>query len=164
MKHVLVLCVILFLVACTNAPSPTPVPTNPPASTVPATKPLAPTSTSLPTLAPGTSVLVEYTRTGGIAGFNDRLTVYPDGKAKLSRKNGSFDLVLSAEQLKQMLAVFQIAGFVNLKEAPPKLLVPDELSYVMTFQGKTFRTSDTQMPAELQPVITLLNALVDSKK
>lgn len=150
--------IVVFAVtlgACASAtptPVPTPVPTQP--------LPVPPTVTVVPT----TGALVEYKRTGGILGFNDHLVIQPNGKATLARRTGKFDFTLSEDQLKQTQAVFQIAGFANLKEGPSKLLVPDELSYVIVYQGKVFRTSDTQMPAELQPVMALLNGLVDSKK
>ncbi|MBI5303046.1 MAG: hypothetical protein HY868_12990 [Chloroflexi bacterium] len=149
----LLVCISFFvatLLGCTapavNTPTPLPVPTRP---TV--------------TVEPMPGALVEYKRVGGIVGFNDHLVIQPDGKATLTRRAGKFDFTLGGEQIKQIQAAFQIAGFANLREGPSKLLVPDELSYVIVYQGKAFRTSDTQMPAELQPVMAILNGIVDAK-
>lgn len=146
---------IATLIGCASA-TPTPIPIPIPTQALP----VPPTVTVVPI----GGALAEYKRTGGIVGFNDHLVIQADGKATLTRRTGKFEFTLSAEQLKQTQAVFQIANFANLKEAPSRLLVPDELSYVIVYQGKVFRTSDTQMPAELQPVLALLNGLVDSKK
>jgi hypothetical protein len=148
MKHISVLGLILFLSACTAMPSPTLT-----------TSPVV----AAPTVIVSTGVLVEYTRVGGIAGFNDRLIIYPDGKAVLTRRTGKFDFIITNEQLKQIPIVFEISKFASLQEGTPKPLVPDELSYVITYQNKVYRTSDTRIPLELQPVQALLNGIIDAK-
>ncbi|CAG0946511.1 hypothetical protein ANRL1_03059 [Anaerolineae bacterium] len=124
------------------------------------------TPTAVPTRAPvptTAGALVEYHRTGGIVGFNDNLIVNSDGKATLTRRTGKFEFTLAEDQVKQIQTAFQSANFTALREPPSKLLVPDELSYLIIFQGKQFKTSDTTMPNELQPVLALLNGIIDTK-
>ena len=122
----------------------------------------ASTPISQPTAPAG--VLVEYKRTGGIAGFNDHLIIHADGKATLTRRAGNFEFTISPDQIKQIQSVFELAKFTTLPEPASRLLVPDELSYVITYQGKAYRTSDTRLVNEIQPIMTLLNSIVDSKK
>ncbi len=105
---------------------------------------------------------MEYRRTGGIAGFNDHLVINSDGKATLTRRTGKFEFTLPEDQVKQMQTAFQNTNFAALREAAPKPLVPDELSYVIIYQGKQFKTSDTTMPNELQPVLALLNGMINA--
>ncbi|MBI5649124.1 MAG: hypothetical protein HZC40_01540 [Chloroflexi bacterium] len=121
-------------------------------------------STPTPQSPAPTGVLVEYKRTGGIAGFNDHLSINADGKTTLTRRIGNFEFTITPEQIKQIQSVFDLAKFTTLQEPASRLLVPDELSYVITYQGKAYRTSDTRLVNEIQPVMTLLNSIVDSKK
>ncbi len=107
--------------------------------------------------------IVEYRRTGGIVGFNDNLIVHSDGKATLTRRTGKFEFTLTEDQVRQIQTAFQNANYAALREPASKLLVPDELSYVIIYQGKQFKTSDTTMPNELQPALALLNGIIDAK-
>ena len=63
-------------------------------------------------------VMLEYQRTGGIAGLDDRLVIRADGKAILTRKDEQSEFELTSRQistLKQQLAISSgtaIASFV----------------------------------------------------
>ena len=114
--------------------------------------------------APSAPSAIEYTRTGGIAGFNDRLTIDVKGHAVLSRRNQKVEFNVSDANLEQLYAAFQTARFGSIPEnSMPKPVVPDGLIYALTYQGHTVKTSDGQVPPMLEPVLAALNRIVDSQ-
>ncbi|MBI4785686.1 MAG: hypothetical protein HY782_01385 [Chloroflexi bacterium] len=117
---------------------------------------------STPTVVPQPSAIA-YSRTGGIAGFNDQLTIDVNGKATLTRRTGKFDFTLDDKTLKQIQTAFQTAGFATVPEdSLPARPVPDGFTYVVVYQGRTVRTGDTAIPEKLQPILQMLNRIVDS--
>ena len=62
-------------------------------------------------------------------------------------------------------AALRDANFASIAEDSHRkpYLVPDEISYVIVYQGHTVKTSDTAIPEKLQPAIQLLNGIVDAK-
>ena len=115
-----------------------------------------------PTTAPQSSA-IDYTRTGGIIGANDHLVIDANGHAKLTRRTISAEFDLSRDQLSQIQAAFQTAGFATLKEnSMPAQPVADGFIYEIVYQGHKVRTGDTAVPEKLQPVVQILNRMVDS--
>ncbi len=109
------------------------------------------------TAAPS-SVLVDYERNGGFAGFSDHLTIDNNGHATLTRRASAKDFDLSRDELSQLQAVFQNAGFATLPEnSMPKAVPPDAFTYVITYQGHRVKTADSAVPQSLQPVLEVLN-------
>lgn len=106
---------------------------------------------------------IEYTRVGGIAGFNDRLKIDTNGHGMLTRRSGTFDFDLTADELGHLQAVLRDAEIATMPENPSKPPVPDEFAYTLSFQGRTIKTSDTVVPAKLRPVIAWLNNLIEAK-
>jgi hypothetical protein len=108
---------------------------------------------------------IEYQRTGGIAGFNDHLAIDVNGHVRLTRRVGQFEFDLNADEAKKLDDALRAANLASIPEnSAPKLLVPDELSYRVIYQGRTIRTSDTAMPAQLQPVLALLDGIIDAHR
>ena len=116
-----------------------------------------------PTPQATSTYLIEYSRAGGIAGFNDELKIDAKGHVTLVRRTNKFEFDLTADELNRLQAVFRDVGFASMPEVLPKPLVPDEFSYTISYQGRTIKTSDTTMPANLRSVITLLNNIIDAK-
>lgn len=118
-----------------------------------------------PTPAASSAIFVEYSRTGGIAGFNDKLKIDSSGHVTLAQRTANFQFNLTTDELNQLQVSFRDANFVSIPEnSLPKQLVPDEFSYTVTYANHTVKTSDTAMPAKLQPVIKALNGIIAKAK
>jgi hypothetical protein len=106
---------------------------------------------------------IEYQRSGGIVGFDDHLVIDANDHVKLTRRAGQFVFNLGAEGIKKLDDAIRAANLPSIPESStPKLLVPDELSYRVSYQGRTIKTSDTAMPVQLEPVIAVLNGIIES--
>lgn len=110
---------------------------------------------------PAPGLLVEYTRTGGIAGFNDHLVIFSNGQAAYERKEGAGVFSLTKEDLARLKASLDAAEFSNLSpDYPAPSPGADYFSYTITYQGKTVRTETGGVPPELSPVIGQLDYLL----
>ena len=103
--------------------------------------------------------LVEYRRSGGIAGFDDRLTVYRDGSATLERVRGSSGRYrVGAEDLRALEQALEAARFPELRpEYLPDTPIADGFGHTITYRGRTVRTADGGVPARLEPVLRALS-------
>ena len=114
---------------------------------------------------------LEYERTGGIAGFQDRLTVYEDGRATLSRKGAETQFQLTAEQMDDLTSRFAAAGFLSLSETYlPESTCCDRFSYTIHYRDlasgsvHSVLAMDGSVPAEMTPLLEALNGLVNQPK
>jgi hypothetical protein len=103
--------------------------------------------------------LVDYHRSGGFAGVQDRLSVQPDGRVSRRTRSGECASTLSAQELGDLRAALDQAGFASLQSSP-RPSGNDFFHYTVTYQGRTVRTYDTVVPPSLKPALTRLNALV----
>ena len=104
-----------------------------------------------------------FTRSGGFAGFDDRLTVTADRKATLTRKNARTEFVVDAQVWDQLTLQLEAARFSQLDhEYLPVNTCCDMFTYTLTYQSHGVKTMDTSVPETLQPVIDLLNGLIDT--
>lgn len=120
-----------------------------------------------PTMTPlvPSATLIEYRRTGGIAGFDDRLKIDANGHATLAQRTTNSQFNLTADELTQLQSLLRDANFASIPEnSMPKMLVPDELSYVVGYQGHTVKTSDTAMPKQLEPAVRMLDQIIVKAK
>lgn len=107
---------------------------------------------------------IDYIRSGGLIGANDHLSIDPSGHAKLTRRTGNSEFDLTRDELTAILAAFQSVDFVSLTESEMPAGIPiDGFSYTITYQGHTIKTADTAVPKSLEPVLVVLNKIVDSK-
>ncbi|MBI3914928.1 MAG: hypothetical protein HY327_12175 [Chloroflexi bacterium] len=112
----------------------------------------------------GANESVEYRRTGGIAGFDDNLSIAASGKATITRRTGKFEFTLTRDEQSRLYAALEKSDWSALKEdSRPAQLVPDALSYEIAYKGKRVRTADTAIPQSLEPVLIVLNELVDRR-
>ncbi len=110
----------------------------------------------------GPSELVNYRRTGGIAGLDDRLTIDVDGNAQLSQRSGTTAFTIGPGPLKQMMLLFDRSGFAKLKpEYLPADKCCDLFDYRVTYKGQTVHTMDTAIPTGLQPILDVLNRFIE---
>ncbi|MDD1677279.1 MAG: hypothetical protein LUQ40_06050 [Methanomicrobiales archaeon] len=108
------------------------------------------------------AILVEYQRTGGIAGFNDHLTVFSNGTTFVSRRGDvPVVVIMNQSDLDRLVRLFDDAGFTNLApDYPPASPGADYFDYRVTYRGKTVHAVDTGVPPALEPVLRALNEIV----
>ena len=107
-------------------------------------------------------LLVAYHRSGGIAGFDDQLSVWRSGLAAHTARNGVVRVFrLSAEELAELADALAAADFPSLKpKYLPKFPVSDGFTYTLTHVGKTVVTADGAVPPALVTPIGVLGRLL----
>ncbi|MEI7435020.1 MAG: hypothetical protein WCJ93_12295 [Methanomicrobiales archaeon] len=108
-------------------------------------------------------VLVDYKRTGGLAGFNDHLTLYENGTAYVTTKNIENQYVVSSKEMNDLIALFESSGFNSLNQADLamyKVSGNDFFVYSIEFRGHTIEAIEYAFPESIGPVIEQLNNLV----
>jgi hypothetical protein len=109
--------------------------------------------------APG--ILVDYHRTGGIAGFDDHLVIFENGGGAVQTRSRSSSFTLNSSQIAALATLFDKALFASLNEKyTAQFSGNDCFTCVIMYRGKTVTTQDTAIPPNLQPVITELNRIV----
>jgi hypothetical protein len=109
------------------------------------------------------TLFVDYQRTGGIAGMNDRLVIFDNGVALVSGRTTSREIHLNQSDLEQISTVFEAAKFTALEGnyTSPRGGA-DFMQYSISYQGKTVNTEDTAIPPALEPVIGELNRILST--
>ncbi len=112
----------------------------------------------------GPVVLIDYHRTGGIAGFNDHLVIYSNGNATVATKNtNTIQFTMTPAQIRNLETLFEHAMFSSLNsDYPAPSTGADYFTYTITYHGKTVTTEDTGVPEQLAPVISALDEIVSS--
>jgi hypothetical protein len=109
------------------------------------------------------STLVEYRRSGGFAGLDDRLVIEVNDQATLTRKTEHYEFVLDRDTINELQTLLDNAEFSKLgKEYLPSHQGSDLFEYVVSYKGHTVRTMDTAVPEALWPVLELLNQIIES--
>ncbi|GAA2396329.1 hypothetical protein GCM10010170_112020 [Dactylosporangium salmoneum] len=107
-----------------------------------------------------TDTLVAFTRTGGLAGANDKLTVRPDGSYTIQTKSGSKDGKLSGDELAALKAALLSTDFNKMPTVNDNGSVADGYTYTITYAGKQITAKDGAIPPALQPVISALGGFL----
>jgi len=108
---------------------------------------------------PGT---ISFERIGGFAGYNDRLVLYPDGKVVIARKNGECRSDISQAARQDLVSHLKMNQSIEPRqEFLPENTCCDLIEYTLIYDGITIRTMDTATPQFLQPVLNILNKIVD---
>lgn len=106
-------------------------------------------------------LVVEYTRTGGIAAFDDRLVVFDNGQAVYSRRNKTGEFTIPTAQLTELQTLLMNADFPSLALSyPAPSPGADYLQYNITYREKTVTTETGGVPDALLAVIGRLDALL----
>jgi hypothetical protein len=113
---------------------------------------------------PAPAIFVDYYRTGGLAGLDDRLIVFDNGAAIITTKAGSRAVVLNSSAIDAISDLFTQAQFSMLQTNYP---APhgggsDLIKYSISYHGKTITTEDSAIPPPLLPVIDEMNRIVSS--
>jgi heat shock protein HslJ len=105
--------------------------------------------------------VIEFSRTGGFAGFDDHIAMYADGSAVVTRKETTARISLPEGTLQQLYTLFDQASFEELDDSYPALTPGyDYFTYVIVFNGKTVTTEDTGVPAALEPIFAILGQII----
>jgi hypothetical protein len=109
------------------------------------------------------TTLIEYRRSGGIAGREDRLVVLSDGTVRRTRRGAAAaDYRVGADTLAELRALLDRIDFRRMRaEYLPPRQGADLFEYVLIYRDRRIRTMDTAVPAELQPLIQLLGGLAN---
>jgi len=110
------------------------------------------------------AVIVDYHRTGGIAGVNDRLVIFDNGAALASTRAVTGEFTVNQSELSRIRNLFEAAQFGTLEGNYTSRYrsAADLMRYSITYQNKTVVTEDTAVPAVLRPIISGMNALLGS--
>lgn len=109
-------------------------------------------------------LLLEYERTGGIAGLDDRLVIQADGAAVLTRRDKRAEFSMTPRELSALKHELEEADLPSLEGTyDPESPGYDLFEYVLVYKGHTVRASDGAIPEPLQSVIASLNGLVQAE-
>ena len=109
------------------------------------------------------ALFVDYQRSGGIAGVNDRLVIFDNGVTLVSSRTTSREILLNQSDLEQISAVFDAAQFPMLEgNYTSRQGGADLMQYSLRYQGKTVNTEDTAIPPPLEPVIDEMNRVLSN--
>ena len=119
--------------------------------TPPVSRPAAPT------------LFVDYQRTGGIAGVNERLVIFDNGVTLVSSRTTSREILINQSDLEQISALFDAAQFPMLEgNYTSRRGGADLMQYSISYKGKTVNTEDTAVPPSLEPVIKEMDSLLST--
>jgi hypothetical protein len=106
-------------------------------------------------------VLVDYYRTGDIAGFDDRLVIFDNGVAVVSSKTINQEIEISQTDIDRIVTLFNQSEFSmlegNYSSRPGSA---DLIKYTISYHNKTVTAEDSVIPPSLQPVIDELNRIL----
>jgi heat shock protein HslJ len=109
------------------------------------------------------SQLIEFSRTGGFAGFDDHLVLSSDGSGTVTRKETVRSIQVPGPVMRKLTAHLIGADFVSLDDRYPATAGGADLfTYSLTYRGKTVVTEDTGTPAVLVPIIITLSEIIES--
>jgi hypothetical protein len=109
------------------------------------------------------TLFVDYQRTGGIAGVNDRLVIFDNGVTLVKSRTTSREILLNHSDLEQISSVFDAGQFSILEgNYTSRRGGADLLQYSISYQGKTVNTEDTAIPPSLEPVIREMDRLIST--
>ena len=106
-------------------------------------------------------IVVDYQRSGGIAGMNDRVVIFDNGAALISTRSVNTEITVNQTDLDSIDAIFTQAKFSGLEgNYTSGRNGADLFQYRISYRGKTVNTEDTAIPAALEPVIDAMNQMV----
>jgi hypothetical protein len=110
---------------------------------------------------PVPAVLVDYYRTGGIAGIQDRLVIFDNGVVVVSGRTENHEFDLNQTDIDRIVLLFEQARFSTLEgNYSGRPGSADLIRYTITYQNNTISAEDTAIPPSLQPVVDNLNRII----
>jgi hypothetical protein len=106
-------------------------------------------------------VLVDYYRTGGFAGFDDRLVIFDNGIAVVSSKTFNQEIEINKTDIDRIIILFNQSQFSMLEgNYSAHHGSVDLIKYTISYNSKTVNAEDSAIPLTLQPVIDELNRIL----
>lgn len=123
--------------------------------------PSSPPTPTMPTItqssAARTGLPLVVTRTGGFAGFDDKVVIDTGGVATVSsRGKTTVHCKLDQSLLTTITAAAQQVDWDSLPVVKPSIRHPDDMIVAVTANGKTARLEEPRVKAMTAPVSTLL--------
>jgi hypothetical protein len=116
----------------------------------------------VPSAAPP-AIILDYHRTGGIAGVDDRLVIFDNGEALVQTRAVTGEFKVNQSELARIQALFEKSGFGTFEgHYTSPYHGADFMRYSITYQNKTVVTEDTATPTALEPILTEMNAILSS--
>jgi hypothetical protein len=107
------------------------------------------------------AIFVDYQRTGGIAGVDERIVIFDNGLAVISKKTASTEIMLNQSDLDRITAIFTEAQFSMLQgNYTARRGSADYFRYIISYHSKTVIAEDSAVPPSLQPVISEMNRII----
>jgi hypothetical protein len=107
------------------------------------------------------SIFVDYQRTGGIAGLNDRVVIFDNGIILISSRGFSNESRLNQTELDRIDNLFEKNTFFSLNgNYTSQRRGADYFQYTISYRGKTVHTEDTAIPSSLEPIIFEMNGFL----
>jgi hypothetical protein len=107
------------------------------------------------------AVFVDYHRTGGIAGVDDRLVIFDNGVTIISRKTVNTETLLNQTDLERITGIFNGAQFSQLEgNYSARYGSADYYRYTISYHSKTVNAEESAVPPSLQPVIEEMNRIL----
>jgi heat shock protein HslJ len=109
------------------------------------------------------SALVEYERAGGVTGAYESLVMYPDGNGEVRRWNLVEQITVEQEDIENLTRAIHVSEFSALRsEYMPVSPVPDAVTYTITINNKSVKTSGSYIPSQIKPLLTLLTEILEN--
>jgi hypothetical protein len=111
-------------------------------------------------------MVVDYRRTGGIAGLDDHLAIRADGSAALQQKGQpGTEFALDQQTIDDLEQALRAANFEALAGVhEPGRAIPDAFHYEVVYATnggrQTVEATDGAVPSDLAPVLDLLNTII----
>ena len=107
------------------------------------------------------AILVDYHRTGGTSGTNDRLVIFTNGVAALSEGSTTTEITLNTTDLTLLSVLFNESDFAQLQTNYPAPHQSSALvTYTITYMGKRVTAQETDIPPSLETIIDKLDGLL----
>ncbi len=103
--------------------------------------------------------LIEYRRSGGIRGTDDRLAINNDGTATFPRGGQDSSITVQSGVMSRLRERMRQVEFGNIPSDTGRG-GGDMFEYVIKYQGHTVRANDASLPSALHPIIELLDRIL----
>ncbi|GAA4572651.1 hypothetical protein [Planotetraspora kaengkrachanensis] len=110
-----------------------------------------------PPVDPASKLLVEYRRSGGFAGFADRITVFGDGRATVTRVTTNVDTTLTPDELAALNEKLEV---LELGEPAAEPGGADHITYELLVNGRRSVRYDA-LPSDWQAVTDILDQVIE---
>jgi hypothetical protein len=115
-----------------------------------------PPSTPTPTTTPAQAFPLTVSRTGGFAGFDDKLVIQADGSATMTRRQGTTTCRVDPALLATIASSATKVDWSALPVKPPKVEHPDDMVVSVSAQGGVAELGDPRVGGLNAPLSKLL--------